>query len=52
MAGPQPLPSHGAGFAIVEAIVLEMISKSTEAPARVAEFERRLLSLGSYVKDA
>ncbi len=52
MAGPQPLPSHGAGFAVVEGIVLEMISASAQAPGRIAEFERRLLDLGSYLKDA
>jgi len=49
MAGPQPLPTHGAGFALVEAIVSEMITASAEAPSRIAEFERRLADIGSYV---
>jgi len=49
MAGPQTLPSHGAGFALVEGIISEMIKISPEAPARIAEFERQLIQLGSYV---
>lgn len=49
MAGPQPLPSHGAGFALVEAIIAEMIAANPEAPKRIAEFERQLIELGSYV---
>lgn len=49
MAGPQPLPSHGAGFALVEGIVAEMIAASPEAPDRIAEFERRMIEMGNYV---
>ncbi len=49
MAGPQPLPSHGAGFALVEGIVSEMIAASEDAPERIMEFERLMLELGSYV---
>jgi DNA-binding MurR/RpiR family transcriptional regulator len=49
MAGPQPLPSHGAGFALVEGIVAEMIANSPDAPDRIAEFERSMIELGSYV---
>lgn len=50
MEGPQTLPSHGAGFALAEAIVAEMISKSDAAPERIAEFETRLLDFGSYLR--
>lgn len=49
MAGPQPLPSHGAGFALVEGIVSEMIAASAKAAERIAEFERKMVELGSYV---
>lgn len=49
MAGPQPLPSHGAGFALVEGIIADMVTASPQAPARIAEFERRMVALGSYV---
>jgi len=49
MEGPQPLPSHGAGFALVEGIIAEMIAQSPGAPARIADFERRMVTLGSYV---
>lgn len=49
MAGPQPLPTHGAGFALVEGIISEMITASAGAPERIAEFERRMVELGSYV---
>jgi DNA-binding MurR/RpiR family transcriptional regulator len=49
MAGPQPLPSHGAGFALVEGIVSEMITASDTAPSRIAAFERELVDMGSYV---
>lgn len=49
MAGPQPLPSHGAGFALVEWIISEMMSANAEAPTRIAEFERKMVELGSYV---
>lgn len=50
MEGPQSLPSHGAGFALVEAIVADMISRSDEAPRRISDFEKRLLDFGSYVR--
>lgn len=49
MAGPQPLPTHGAGFALVEGIITEMIAASAGAPERIAEFERSMVALGSYV---
>lgn len=49
MAGPQPLPSHGAGFALVEWIISEMTGADAQAPARIAGFERRMIELGSYV---
>ncbi len=49
MTGPQPLPSHGAGFAVVEAIVSEMIALSPQAAARIAEFETKMVEIGSYV---
>ncbi|MEL6979505.1 MAG: MurR/RpiR family transcriptional regulator [Pseudomonadota bacterium] len=49
MAGPQPLPSHGAGFALAEGIITEMISKCENAATRIASFEKNLLELGSYV---
>jgi DNA-binding MurR/RpiR family transcriptional regulator len=49
MAGPQPLPSHGAGFALVEGIVSEMVAASEDAPARIMDFERTMLELSSYV---
>jgi DNA-binding MurR/RpiR family transcriptional regulator len=49
MEGPQPLPSQGAGFTLVEAIIDEMVASDPGAPARIAEFERQLLELGSYV---
>ncbi len=50
MEGPQTLPSHGAGFALVEAIVATMISRDEAAPRRISEFEKRLLDFGSYVR--
>jgi DNA-binding MurR/RpiR family transcriptional regulator len=49
MAGPQPLPSHGAGFALVEGIIAEMIAARPDAPGRMAEIERRMVELGSYL---
>lgn len=49
MQGPQTLPSLTAGFALVEALVNEMICLDTEAPARVAQMETRLLDGGAYV---
>ena len=49
MAGPQPLPSHGAGFALVEGIVAEMVAASEDAPRRIMDFEKAMLELGSYV---
>jgi DNA-binding MurR/RpiR family transcriptional regulator len=52
MAGPQPLPSHGAGFALVEAITTEMILANEGAAARIARFERTMLELGSYVSQS
>lgn len=52
MTGPQPLPSHGAGFALVEGIVAEMIARSENAVTRIAEFERKMVELGSYVTKA
>ncbi len=49
MAGPQPLPSHGAGFALAEGIITEMIAQSPSAPDRIAEFEDQMVKLGSYL---
>jgi len=49
MAGPQPLPSHGAGFALVEGIVSEMVAASEDAPRRIMDFERTMVELGSYL---
>jgi DNA-binding MurR/RpiR family transcriptional regulator len=49
MAGPQPLPSHGAGFALSEGIITEMIAQSDSAPDRIAEFEDQMVKLGNYV---
>jgi DNA-binding MurR/RpiR family transcriptional regulator len=49
MAGPQSLPSHGAGFALAEAIVAEMIAQSADAPGRIARFEDQMIQLGNYV---
>jgi len=49
MAGPQPLPSHGAGFALAEAIIAEMIAQSANAPDRIARFEDQMVRLGNYV---
>lgn len=49
MAGPQPLPSHCAGFAIAEAIITEMIARSEHAPERIGTFEEQMVKLGSYV---
>lgn len=49
MAGPQPLPSHGAGFALVEGIVTEMIAMNEDAVKRIGEFERKMVELGSYL---
>ena len=48
MQGPQTLPSITAGFALVEAIVSEMIATDVEAPKRIAEFERRLVNHGAF----
>ncbi len=48
MEGPQSLPSLGAGFALVEAIVSEMIAGDPGAPARIADFESRMVALGNY----
>ena len=49
MDGPQPLPSQGAGFALVEVIIAQMITQNGSAAGRIAEFEDRLLDFGSYV---
>lgn len=49
MAGPQPLPSHGAGFALSEGIITEMIARSASAPDRIADFEDQMVKLGNYV---
>lgn len=49
MQGPQTLPSLGAGFALVEAIIAEMIARDPAAPDRIAEFEGRLLEFGGYL---
>ncbi|MEJ6394977.1 MurR/RpiR family transcriptional regulator [Gymnodinialimonas sp. 2305UL16-5] len=50
MEGPQTLPSLGAGFVLVEAIVADMITNSRAAPKRIAEFEQQLIAFGSYVR--
>lgn len=52
MAGPQPLPSQAAGFALVEAIISEMIALDDGAAERIAEFEGTLIDLGSYCRPA
>jgi DNA-binding MurR/RpiR family transcriptional regulator len=44
MEGPQPLPSHGAGLTLVEAIVAEMIASDADAPGRIAALERQVRS--------
>lgn len=49
MQGPQPLPTHGAGFALVEGVIAEMIAMNDDAVRRMAEFERKMVELGSYV---
>jgi len=48
MDGPQTLPSHGAAFALTEALVGEMIIRSDTATDRIAEYERRLREFGVY----
>jgi DNA-binding MurR/RpiR family transcriptional regulator len=48
MQGPQTLPSFTAGFALVEAIIGQMISTDPKAPSRIADFESRLAAHGAY----
>lgn len=49
MSGPQTLPSQAVGFTLVEAIIAHMISENAAAPKRIAEFEQRLVEIGSYI---
>ncbi len=48
MNGPHMLPSHGAAFALVDAIVGEMILRDGRAAARIEDYERRLTDYGVY----
>ena len=49
MEGPQSLPSQGAGFTLVEAIIADMVSQTPSSAARISNFEAQMTELGSYV---
>lgn len=48
MAGPQPLPSMLAAFALAEALVTTMAARSDGALANIRRFEQRLWESGAY----
>ncbi|MBO6900883.1 MAG: MurR/RpiR family transcriptional regulator [Rhizobiaceae bacterium] len=50
MLGPQTLPSLIAAFATAEILIATMVSRSDQAPARIASYERRLHNSGAYVR--
>lgn len=50
MAGPQPLPSQGAAFALAEVLVGHMIAHCDHAAKRIADYEARMLEFGAYMQ--
>lgn len=48
MDGPQPLPSLGAYFLLVETLVASMVARADGASGRIARYEARRLEFGAY----